>query len=277
VRGDDCAELPAATLGAVERALDRGEDPVTAFRASIPDPDDEAFYVDLLERALVQGRQELKTERALARVAGAMGVSAEDPRVRHRLAAIIIDMLDPNIDSTAGDVVARVTGEPVLDRALSRSVARNQIRTMALGLGVVLLLLVFLFGSLRIALVCVAPALLTAVLLGGLMGLLGVEIDLSTAMVGAIMTDTATDFGMHFLWYLRRDGPEETLTTVGPIMIVSNVLVALGFFAFALGDSPVMHLFGALSGATCVVSVVLTCVLAPALWRWARPRRRSAS
>ena len=112
---------------------------------------------------------------------------------------------------------------------------------------------------------------------GGAMGFFGVQMDLSTAMVGAILTDTASDFGMHYLWYLRRDPHERVVTSVGPIMIVSNVVVALGFFVFALGDSPVMHVFGALSGATCIVSSLLTIALVPSLWRWLGARLESTT
>ncbi len=275
LRGPDSADLPASTRTRVELAIAQGNAIDAVFRAEIRDPDDAAFYAELLARGLEDARHQLALEHAFELLAAATGIDHEDNRTRNRLLPIIEDLLDPVVESGHDTVTARVTGEPALDRALSRSVARNQSRTMALGLAMVLFLLVALFGSLKIALVCIAPAILTAAVLGAAMGILGVQIDLSTAMVGAIMTDTSTDFGMHYLWYLRRERPESIVRTVGPIMIVSNVLVALAFFSFAFGTSPVMHVFGGLSGATCVVSALLTYIIVPALWRWVAPRTRA--
>lgn len=266
--GEDLEPLPEASRRAVVVALDAGRTPLEAMRTAFADAEDAEFAAMLLERALADGRAQFGVARGVERAADVMGVDADDPAVRHRLEPLVRDALDRGRRDTGGQIAVSVTGEPVLDRALSRSVGRNQLRTMALGLAAVFGLLVLLFGSVAVALTCVAPAVITALVLGGAMGLLGVQMDLSTAMAGAILTDTASDFGMHYLWYLRQQPHEDVVRTVGPIMIVSNLLVALGFFAFAIGSSSVMHVFGTLSGATCVVSAIVACVLIPAVWRW---------
>ena len=54
-------------------------------------------------------------------------------------------------------------------------------------------------------------------------------------------------------------------------MLVSILLIALGFFVLALGRSPVMHLFGALAGGAMVVSAFFTCVIVPAALGGRRP------
>jgi hypothetical protein len=274
--GEEIDPLSEASQQAVVAALATGRTSTEAMRTAIANTDDAEFAGMLLDRAFVSARVELGVTRGVDLAATAMGVDASDPAVRNRLEALIRDALDPSLHDTAPALTVAVTGEPVLDRALSRSVARNQVRTMALGLAAVFVLLVLLFRSVAVALTCVAPAVITALALGGAMGLFGVQMDLSTAMAGAILTDTASDFGMHYLWYLRQQPHEEVVRTVGPIMIVSNVLVAMGFFAFAMGSSSVMHVFGSLSGATCVVSAIVACAIIPALWRWIGPRTPAA-
>jgi MMPL family len=274
--GDDLEPLPAAARSAVIAALAAGRTAKEAMRVALSDDDDAEFAAMLLERSFVDARHELGVAQSIDGAAAAMGVDGRDPAIRNRLEALLRDALDPGVQETVPSITVAVTGEPVLDRALSRSVARNQLRTMALGLAAVLVLLVLLFGSVAAALTCVAPAVITALALGGVMGLLGVQMDLSTAMAGAILTDTASDFGMHYVWYLRQQPHEEVVRTVGPIMIVSNVLVALGFFAFAMGSSSVMHVFGSLSGATCVLSAIVACAIIPAVWKWIGPRKARA-
>jgi len=43
------------------------------------------------------------------------------------------------------------------------------------------------------------------------------------------------------------------------------LLVGLGFLVLALGDSPVMRLFGTLAGLSMILSALFTCLLVPAL------------
>jgi uncharacterized protein len=129
----------------------------------------------------------------------------------------------------------------------------------------VYLMLLGLFRSLYQALVCMVPALLTMVAIFGVMGLLGVHIDLGTSLVAGIATGAGSDFAMHYMWYLRRQPAEEVTRSVGPVMVVSVLLVSFGFVVLALGKSPVMRLFGSLAGLSMSLSAFLTCLLVPAL------------
>jgi predicted RND superfamily exporter protein len=162
-------------------------------------------------------------------------------------------------------LTGEVAGEPVLARGFSRSVAHNLDRSLAISIGVVLLLLYILFRSPRLALVCMFPSLLTLAVLFASMGVMHVRIDLGTSLVAGICTGAGSDFAMHWLWYLRRESATDVARTVGPIMVVSILLVSLGFFVLALGRSPVMQLLGTLAGTSMALSAALTCVLLPAL------------
>jgi predicted RND superfamily exporter protein len=162
-------------------------------------------------------------------------------------------------------LVGHVAGEPILDRGFSRSVGDNQIRSLVVSIVCVMLLMLALFRSLRLALLSMWASLLSLVLIFGVMGLLRVPIDLGTSLVAGIATGAGSDFAMHYLWYLRREKADDVSRTVGPIMIVSIVLVSLGFWVLALGHSPVMHLFASLAGLAMSLSAFLTCLLVPAV------------
>lgn len=258
-----------AVLGAVSRS---GASAERLLRERATQTEDGDLYQELLD-VLHDSRRGFRIERACDAAFGLIAGEAGDEvagRLRRSLRPVVEDLVVEPIEAAPVPVTARLTGEPVLDRALSRSVRRNQVRTMTVGVITVAFLLVLLFRGVTLSILCVLPAILTATIIGGVMGMLGVQIDLSTAMVGAILTDTASDFGMHYLWYLRVRPAEHVAVTVGPVMVVSTVLVAIGFFVFALGDSTVMRTFGVLSGATCLVAAVVTGLLLPAVWPWVR-------
>jgi predicted RND superfamily exporter protein len=72
---------------------------------------------------------------------------------------------------------------------------------------------------------------------------------------------------MHYLWYLKRATPDEVVRFVGPVMVVSSLLVAAGFAVLALGQSQPMRMFGSLAALAMAGAALLTFLLVPALLR----------
>src|SRR5262249_53900024 len=97
-------------------------------------------------------------------------------------------------------LVARIAGEPVLNRGFSRSVGDNQLRSLVVTIFAVMLLMFALFRSLRMALLSMSASLLTLALIFGTMGMLHVPIDLGTSLVAGIATGAGSDYAMHYLW-----------------------------------------------------------------------------
>src|SRR5439155_7434691 len=92
-------------------------------------------------------------------------------------------------------------------------------------------------------------------------------LDLGTSLVASIATGAGSDFAMHYLWYLKRSSPDEVVRFVGPIMVISVLLIAAGFAVLAAGNSQPMRMFGSLAAVAMLGSAALTFVLVPALVR----------
>jgi predicted RND superfamily exporter protein len=212
---------------------------------------------------LEEARRDVGVRSAARLLCNAAGMKCDDSSAA-RLEPIVDDLFSTGIDAAPADVRVRVAGEPVLDRGFSRAVGENQVKSTILAVVVVLLLLFGLFRSWRSAVTCWLPALLTLGLIFGTMGILGIHVDLGTSMVAGIATGAGSDFAMHYMWYLRRQSPEDVSRTVGPVMVVAVLVIAAGFLVLALGRSPVMRLFGCLTTAAMVLSMTLTCLLIPA-------------
>jgi predicted RND superfamily exporter protein len=228
---------------------------------------DEAEFLDT---RLDEERRRFFTERAVPEL---MQAGDFHPESRAEVAAILDDLfvrIAPD-EHPRMPLVARIAGEPVLDRGFSRAVGNNQIRSLVVSIIVVLLLMFALFRSVRLALLSMWASLLTMAIIFGVMGIFNVPIDLGTSLVAGIATGAGSDFAMHYLWYLRDQSPDEVSRSVGPVMVVSIILVALGFFVLAAGKSPVMHLFGVLAGLSMSLSALLTCLLVPAVLNKVRP------
>ena len=160
-----------------------------------------------------------------------------------------------------------LAGEPILNRGMSRSVGKNQEKSLLVSLIAVILLMAFLFRSGYLALISVWPSALALATLFGAMGLLGVNIDLGTSLVASIATGAGSDFAMHYLWYLKRATPDEVVRFVGPIMVISVLLIAAGFAVCGAGNSQPMRMFGALAALSMTLAALFTFLLVPALLR----------
>jgi predicted RND superfamily exporter protein len=164
-------------------------------------------------------------------------------------------------------LTTRLAGEPILDRGLSRSVAVNQERSLIVSIVLVMLLMAALFRSFYVALISMIPSMLAMAVLFGAMGLCGVRIDIGTSLVASIATGAGSDFAMHYLWYLKRSTPEDVVRFVGPIMVISAVLIAAGFAVLGAGKAQPMRMFGSLAALAMAGAALATFLLVPALLR----------
>jgi uncharacterized protein len=268
--GDDAPQTAKEARGKIIDLVATGSpDARATLVGAAASPEEGGLAWDALSSALEQARRALAVKRALPLVAEAANLGAGGPldaRLAQAIEPVLDDLFLPPLATTARkELSGKVAGEPILDRGFSRSVGRNQVRSLVVSIIAVLLLLLALFRSIRLAVVCMAPSMLTMIAIFGAMGALDVHIDLATSLVAGIATGAGSDFAMHYMWYLRREDADAVSRTVGPVMVVSILLVALGFVVLALGRSPVMHLFGYLAGLSMSLSALLTCLLVPAL------------
>lgn len=204
-----------------------------------------------------------------AEVLGALGGPEALPGERRAAADLvlqeILDPVPPGEPQPTQGLSANVSGEPVLDRGFSRAVEQNQWASLRVALIGVFLVLLLSLRSAFAAVVCMLPAgLALAVVFGGL-GLTGRPMDIGTSLVGSIVTGSGADFAMHYMWYLQRNKPREVARNVGPVILITAVLLAAGLGVNALGNSPPIRLFGWLAAGGLCLSAAFTFLLVPAL------------
>ena len=114
-------------------------------------------------------------------------------------------------------------------------------------------------------------------ILFGIMGVLGVELNLTTALLSSIMIGVGIDYTIHFVWrfreerklgYTHQEAAMNTLTTTGRGIVFNALSVIIGFSALLFssfipvkffGFLVVVSIFACLVGALLVVPAI--CVL----------------
>ena len=168
----------------------------------------------------------------------------------------------------------RLTGNLVLITGTATDIVRGQIESLALALGVIFLVLTLMFLSVRIGFLAVVPNVLPILIFFGVMGWLGIRLNLGTSLIAAIALGIAIDSTIHYMARLNLELRGETdqqqaitraLRRVGAPIIYTTVALFLGFLTFAFSSFVPIQDFGRLSSVTMATALGANLVLLPAL------------
>ncbi len=139
---------------------------------------------------------------------------------------------------------------------------------------VITLMMILLIGNLKIGLISMIPNLTPIIVTLGMMGFVGMPLDMFTLLIGSIAIGIAVDDTIHFFHnyrkYYSETGSsklaiEHTLTTAGRAMLVTTIVLTLGFWIFMLAGMNNLFNFGLLTGIALLLAFLADVLLAPAL------------
>lgn len=134
--------------------------------------------------------------------------------------------------------VARVTGTASLFVKMVDYLIKSQAKSLCLAFLLILIVMTVLFRSFKIGLLSMIPNIFPIVMVLGIMGLLGIDLDIVTAMVASVSLGIAVDDTIHFLVrfldeFKHNDDPRQvlaaTLTTTGKAMSFTTLTICCGF------------------------------------------------
>jgi predicted RND superfamily exporter protein len=137
-----------------------------------------------------------------------------------------------------------------------------------------LVIMSFLFLSVRVAILSLIPSVVPIVLLFALMGWLAIDLNISTSLIATIAIGLATDETIHFLTTfnseLKRSGSQEaaTLSTMraeGHPIVFTSVALGLGFLLVTLSNFKPVQNFGLLASSCMIIALVADLLVLPAL------------
>ncbi len=191
--------------------------------------------------------------------------------VKYRpLLAQISQYLSDHFPNTA----FRITGMMALFTQILSNTISSMVKSYAVALIIITLLMVLLIGKVRIGLLSMIPNLFPILTTMGIIGWLGLPMDLFTMMVAGIAIGLAVDDTIHFMHNFRRyyeisgdpvKAVYQTLHTTGRAMLVTSVVLSIGFFIFGFATMKNIVNFGLLTGVTIILALASDYLVAPAL------------
>ncbi len=166
------------------------------------------------------------------------------------------------------------TGVLVLYNNMLQSLFRSQILTLGFVFVAILGMFLVLFRSLYIGLIALFPNLLAAGMVLGLMGWLGIPLDMMTITIAAITVGIAVDNTIHYVHRFRREFAQrgrylETMhachASIGRAMYYVSITIIVGFSILMLSNFVPSVYFGLFTAMAMAVALLFSLTLLPRL------------
>jgi len=172
------------------------------------------------------------------------------------------------------DDQVQLTGMMVMYNNMLQSLFDSQIKTIGAVFLAIMIMFLILFRSLKLALVGMAPNLIAAGSVLGLMGWLGIPLDMMTITVAAITVGIAVDDTIHYIHRFKtefdKDGDyiatmHRCHRSIGQAMFFTSLTIITGFSILVLSNFIPTIYFGLFTGFAMFMALLGALTLLPRL------------
>ncbi|RUM77365.1 MAG: hypothetical protein DSZ12_00340, partial [Sulfurovum sp.] len=167
-----------------------------------------------------------------------------------------------------------ITGQTAMYASMQKDITNTLIYSLSLTILIVSLMMMFIFKRVKILWILLLPNILPVVLVIGMMGWLGLTIDMGVAIAGAIIIGVAVDDTIHYLikyFDARKRGLsmaetfDEVLHYAGRAILFTTIILSLSFSMFVFSTFTPNQNFGVVTAVALVIALIIDLFFLPAL------------
>jgi uncharacterized protein len=168
----------------------------------------------------------------------------------------------------------KLTGVLILFNNLLQSLFKSQILTLGLVMIGIFSMFIILFKNIKLSLIGVVPNFIAAFFILGIIGLLGIPLDMMTITIAAITIGIAVDNSIHYIYRFEEEFNKlkdynKTLkkchSTVGVAILNTSITIVFGFSILILSKFIPTIYFGMFTGIAMLLAMISVLTLLPAL------------
>ncbi len=174
----------------------------------------------------------------------------------------------------------KLAGVLILFNNLLQSLFKSQILTLGFVMIGIFAMFMILFKNLKLSLIGVVPNFIAAFFILGIIGVLGIPLDMMTITIAAITIGIAVDNSIHYIYRFREEFSQnnnynETLklchSTVGVAILNTSITIVFGFSILVLSNFIPTIYFGVFTGIAMLLAMVSVLTLLPSLILLVKP------
>ncbi|MDB3959974.1 MMPL family transporter [Candidatus Pelagibacter sp.] len=168
----------------------------------------------------------------------------------------------------------KLAGVLILFNNLLQSLFKSQILTLGLVMIGIFSMFIILFRNVKLSLIGVVPNFIAAFFILGIIGLLGIPLDMMTITIAAITIGIAVDNSIHYIYRFKEEFNKikdynKTLkkchSTVGVAILNTSITIVFGFSILVLSKFIPTIYFGMFTGLAMLLAMISVLTLLPAL------------
>jgi predicted RND superfamily exporter protein len=174
----------------------------------------------------------------------------------------------------------RITGMAVMFNNMLLSLYSSQIQTLSLVFVAILIMFIFLFRRVLLAVLAIIPNIFSAIFILGFMGWMDIPLDMMTITIAAITIGIGVDDTIHYIHryqheFSRDASYRESLIrchgSIGRAIYYTSITVTVGFSILTLSNFIPTIYFGLLTGLAMILALLGNLFLLPLLIVQFRP------
>ena len=174
----------------------------------------------------------------------------------------------------------KLGGVLILFNNLLQSLFKSQILTLGLVMTGIFIMFLILFKNVKLSLIGVVPNFIAAFFILGIIGLLGIPLDMMTITIAAITIGIAVDNSIHYIYrfkeeFTKTNDYNKTLktchSTVGVAILNTSITIVFGFSILVFSKFIPTIYFGVFTGIAMLLAMISVLTLLPSLLLISKP------
>tara|TARA_B100001057_G_scaffold499565_1_gene610726 strand:+ start:87 stop:2468 length:2382 start_codon:yes stop_codon:yes gene_type:complete len=168
----------------------------------------------------------------------------------------------------------KLAGVLILFNNLLQSLFKSQILTLGLVMVGIFGMFLILFKNIKLSIIGVVPNFIAAFFILGIIGLLGIPLDMMTITIAAITIGIAVDNSIHYIYRFKEEFSNsqdynQTIdlchSTVGRAILNTSITIVFGFSILVLSKFIPTIYFGIFTGLAMLLAMISVLTLLPSL------------
>ena len=168
----------------------------------------------------------------------------------------------------------KLAGVVILFNNLLQSLFKSQILTLDVVMVGISLMFLILFRNLMLSFIGVVPNFMAAFFILGIIGLLGIPLDMMTITIAAITIGIAVDNSIHYIYRFKEEFEkiknynltiDRCHNTVGVAILNTSITIVFGFSILVLSNFIPTIYFGVFTGIAMLLALISVLTLLPKL------------
>ncbi|MCJ7758947.1 MAG: hypothetical protein MUP24_12470 [Gillisia sp.] len=181
----------------------------------------------------------------------------------------LVNHINTISDAIFPQMKPQLTGFMTIYSQLANDLLSNFINSLLWAFGLIFIVMLLFLRNWKLTLIAMIVNILPVTFMLAIMGWLHIRLDMVTIPIGALLFSIVVDDTIHVLfWFKKTNSVKQAISNSSQGIVLTSIMLALGFSVFLISDVPPIASFGLLSLIAIVMALISDIILLPSLLKF---------